>query len=30
MVVERRGEKMQMVEEEQKRQYEITTGIFYR
>jgi hypothetical protein len=29
-MVDERGEKMQMVEEWQKRKYEITTGLFYR
>jgi hypothetical protein len=29
-MVDERGEKMQMVEEVQKRKYEITTGLFFR
>jgi hypothetical protein len=29
-MVDERGEKMQMVEEGQKRKYEITTGLFSR
>jgi hypothetical protein len=29
-MVDERGEKMQMAEEERKRKYEITTGLFSR